>query len=163
MGETYRKITWDLLLCHQQEVRKCSWPPKQLPMKHPDTTPSQAASIAPPVKIHFLLCTDMHRLCAGYMHKLRQTKRKTHQMHNEKDRKTVYIHHCLFYSRNLSKRFVINWKEKKFVFYIGQDSLWDRFTNFNTKRTSSAHWVDYQFHIELLKREKIKSDMLIIY
>lgn len=91
---------------------------------------TRVAFIAPPVKIHFLLCRDMHRLCAGYMHKLCQTQRKTQQMHHEKDRRTVHIHHCLFNSRNLSNRFVISWKGKMFVLNIGQDSPWDEFTNF---------------------------------
>lgn len=38
-----------------------------------------------------------------------------------------------------------------FLLYIGQDSPWDKFTNFNTKRTSNAHSVDYKFLTKLLK------------
>lgn len=87
--------------------------PYKTPRHH---TFTRRACIAPPVKIHFLLCRDMHRLCAGHMHKICQTQRKTQQMHNAKERKTVHIHDCLFYSRNLSNTFVINWKGKKFVF-----------------------------------------------
>lgn len=86
METTYRKLTLDLLLCHQQEVSKCT--PVTLATKPgPYETPRHytftwVAFIAPPVKFHFLL-VQRQGTCTNYV----RLQSKTQLMHKERGRK----------------------------------------------------------------------------